>query len=143
MAMLGIGVMLKALSGDDHGEDAVSAALGKTIMSIRLDEDQLLLGLGGGDVLRLWDDGQSCCEVRYMRTDDDFQPHLGTQLVSVELRDAPNENDDHNEVHQVQFLIITTTRGAFTISSHNEHNGYYGGFWIQAALDEAEDAPVG
>jgi len=30
----------------------------------------------------------------------------------------------------VQFLTIITDNGTFTVSNHNIHNGYYGGFFI-------------
>ena len=40
--------------------------------------------------------------------------------------------DDIGEKHEVQFLEIKTDRGVLTMANHNEHNGWYGGFWIVA-----------
>ena len=57
--------------------------------------------------------------------------------MSIELRDAPNvEDDEYGNVHEVQFLVVTTSKGAFTIETHNEHNGYYGGFFIEAEVSQ-------
>lgn len=49
---------------------------------------------------------------------------------------APNQND----VHEVQFLVVHTDKGDLTMSSHNEHNGYYGGFSIEARVSKPEDS---
>ena len=38
--------------------------------------------------------------------------------------------EEEYETHEVQFLEIKTSKGIFTMSTHNEHNGYYGGFAI-------------
>jgi hypothetical protein len=45
--------------------------------------------------------------------------------------------DDSGEEHEAQFLIVHTNRGDFTMVSHNIHNGYYGGFAIQARRAKA------
>ena len=39
-------------------------------------------------------------------------------------------------VHEVQFLNIETSLGIITFETHNEHNGYYGGFYIKAVYHE-------
>jgi hypothetical protein len=31
-------------------------------------------------------------------------------------------------VHEVQFLRVSTDAGTIVCETHNEHNGYYGGF---------------
>jgi hypothetical protein len=66
-----------------------------------------------------------------MRTDDDLNYFVGAKLTGGEIKDAPDVPDKYG-YHEVQFLEIQTDRGVFTISSHNEHNGYYGGFWLRA-----------
>ena len=45
-----------------------------------------------------------------------------------------NVSDDGNndEIHEIQFLDVKTSKGVFQISNHNVHNGYYGGFWVIA-----------
>ena len=51
-------------------------------------------------------------------------------LLALELKEAPSQENEWGE-HEVQFLEVTTSKGEFTMASHNEHNGYYGGFAIE------------
>jgi hypothetical protein len=138
---LGLGVMIAMLGGNRESAEAMQAALGKEITALRLDDgdrdNALHFTFSDGSGLRLFDDGQSCCESRYMRTDDDLSAFVGATLVSAEVRDVPKvpSEDEYGDEHEVQFLIVTTSKGAFTMASHNEHNGYYGGFAIRAAVE--------
>ena len=127
---LGMGVMLSRLSGR-NGAAHFAKAVGKEIKTLVLDEDhnQLKFEFTDGSKISMWDDGQSCCENRYMRTDDSLSDYVGGILEDAELRDAP-DGEDNGETHEVQFLVIKTSQGQFTLSNHNEHNGYYGGFAI-------------
>lgn len=43
-------------------------------------------------------------------------------------------------MHEVQFLHVKTSKGSFAVSNHNEHNGYYGGFNVEASLEERTSA---
>jgi len=79
MSNLGIGVMIGMLSSNESTVDAIKSSLGKTIREVTLSDEQLRVGLDGGSVLVLWDDGQSCCEERYMRTDDDLPYYSDAQ----------------------------------------------------------------
>lgn len=139
----GFSVLVHMLGGD-RGQGHLRAAIGKVIASAEMvggesewgrRMDGLALRFTDGTGIRFADEGQSCCEHRYMRTDDDLSYHVGAKLVDAELVDAPGiqTEDDYGEVHEVQFLNIVTDRGRFQIASHNEHNGYYGGFWIQVS----------
>jgi hypothetical protein len=85
--------------------------------------------------MQLFDAGQSCCEHRYMRTDDDLKSFIGAELVDAEISNAPDQVDEYGETHEIQFLRVKTSKGLITISNHNEHNGYYGGFAIRAAVE--------
>ncbi len=87
----------------------------------------------------MFDGGQDCCEHRYMHSDDDIQSFVGGTLIDAEIREVPNREDGYGDVHEVQFLIVTTSKGAFTIETHNEHNGYYGGFWVVARMVEKKE----
>lgn len=85
----GMGVMIHALSGAGHESGkAVRSAIGKRIVAVALVSDvrgladELRLSLDDGATLVLWDDGQSCCEARYMRTDDDREPLTGGLCAS-------------------------------------------------------------
>lgn len=106
--------------------------VGKVIESVVLDSDDVLhFVFTDGSKMRLWDDGQNCCEHRYMMTDDDLSSFSGTKLVGIEVLDAPDMEDEYGNCHEVQFLEVMTNRGCFTMTTHNEHNGYYGGFCVR------------
>lgn len=133
--MPGIGVMIRQLGGNEASVTAWRAAIGKTISAIALgDDDMLRLAFNDGTKIKIFDNGQSCCESRYMRTDDDLPSFVGAVLMNGEIRPAP-DIEDGGECHEVEFLVLITDRGNITFSNHNEHNGYYGGFSVEASLD--------
>lgn len=125
--MLGIGVMIGQLSGNKETVEAYQSAINKTISKADLSDDALVLTFDDGTGIKFFDDGQSCCESRYMRTDDKLDEYAGGKFLGAEIKHAPDVEND-GECHEVQFLEIKTSKGEFTMSSHNEHNGYYGGF---------------
>jgi hypothetical protein len=136
MSQLGMGVMFKMLGGNEDSVAAFTGSLGKTIAVLSLgDDDELHFEFSDGTKMCLFDDGQSCCESRYMRTDDDLTQFIGAQLIDAEIKDAPSIEDEYGESHEVEFLEVKTSKGSFTMASHNEHNGYYGGFAIRAATE--------
>jgi hypothetical protein len=118
----------------------ITPTIGKTIVSLRLDDDTLYIAFADGSKLTLFDDGRSCCETRYMRTDDNLAEYIGGRLLWAEVKDVPEligfwKDDSEYGDHDVQFLEITTSKGSFVMSNHNEHNGYYGGFCIEAKYE--------
>lgn len=129
MAQEGLGVMINKLFGRDRGGAVLEASKGKVITSAEVSEQQLVIAFADGTKIFFRDDGQSCCESRYMRTDDNPSDFVGGVLQDVQLRDAPSQEDEYGE-HEIQFLEVITSKGQFTISNHNEHNGYYGGFYL-------------
>jgi hypothetical protein len=128
--------MLGQLAGNESSANAFRGAMGKTISELWLGEedDALHFRFTDDSNLRLFDDGQSCCESRYMRTDDSLADFVGAVLLGAEVRDGPTLEDEWGE-HETQFLIVKTSEGEFTMTSHNEHNGYYGGFLIRAVAE--------
>lgn len=133
MSNLGIGVMIGMLGGNESSVNALKSSLGKVIKSVKLGEDDALhFVFEDNTKLCIADEGQSCCESRYMRTDDNLSDFVGAVFTDAELKDAPELPDEYG-AHEVQFLQITTSKGEFTMASHNEHNGYYGGFWIHCS----------
>lgn len=132
----GLGVMLKTLGGSEAEStvSAIKAVIGKLIKKVELRDNSAVLTFEDGDVLTVLDDGQSCCEHRYMVCDDKLDEFKGAKLVDVTVKDAPDAPDieDSDEAHEVQFLEFSTDRGAIQFANHNEHNGYYGGFYIVA-----------
>lgn len=135
MTHLGLGVMISMLGGNAEPVAAFTSAVGKTITSLTLgDDDALHFVFNDGSKMKLFDDGQSCCESRYMRTDDDLAEFIGAKLLGAEIKEAPSIETGY-DCHDVEFLEVKTDRGVFTMASHNEHNGYYGGFSIRAAVE--------
>lgn len=132
--MIGLGVMIQTLGGNKETVDAITKSLGKKIKQVYIIDNLLTFVFEDETKLRISDDGQSCCEYRYMETADDLSEFVDCILLDLELKDAPNIEDEYGE-HEVQFLDVKTSNGVFQISTHNEHNGYYGGFWIVARLD--------
>ena len=135
MSQTGVGVMIQYLSGNSKGVSAWNESVGKTIENINLvddaeDSSQLEFTFTDGSKMGIRDDGQSCCEHRYMTTDDDLLSFVHSKLLDAEIRNAPEREDEYG-VHEVRFLIVTTSVGQFTLETHNEHNGYYGGFYVQ------------
>jgi hypothetical protein len=137
MSQLGLGVMIQSLGGNEETVKAIKESLGKHIVNIVLESDSLAIHFEDKTVLYLQDEGQSCCEHRYMTTDDDLSEFCDSQFMDVELADGENKDDEYGE-HEIQFLNIKTSKGTFQMANHNEHNGYYGGFWITATITGGE-----
>lgn len=138
MSQLGLGVMINMLGGNEETMKALEHSINKKIKNVWLDEDEneLKIQFEDNSVLILWDGGQSCCEHRYMRTDDDLVYYIGAVFTGVAIKDGGSTDNEWGDPHEIQFLEITTDKGVFQMANHNEHNGYYGGFWIQAKLDQ-------
>lgn len=133
----GIGAMLHILGGGSK-EDP-SKYTGKTISSISLQDvgeiysddlptyQSLKIIFTDGTTIVISDQGQSCCETRYMRTDDDLQSIVGGTIIKIEGKEGPSIEAEYEE-HEICFVEIQTDKGFITLANHNEHNGYYGGF---------------
>lgn len=106
-------------------------AIGKKITAARVDDDGLSLTFEDGSRLRLSDEGQSCCERRYMTCDDDLSKLSGEPYAGYEVKDSEYKDEEY-DVHEVQFLEVKAGISSITLETHNEHNGYYGGFWVVA-----------
>lgn len=140
MGRPGFTVMVKMLFGEGNGGEHVDAAIGKTIVALSVDSHALNLRFADGSGLTITDEGQSCCEYRHMSTDDDLGAFIGATFQGADLRDAPTADGEYGDCHEQQFLLLNTDRGVATIVNHNEHNGYYGGFWLKARPQSPEAA---
>lgn len=122
--------MLNEIGGDDHNAPDLQKALGKTIAKASIKDDCISLEFEDKSELVIWDDGQSCCENRYLHTDDNLNSIIGQRLVTVEQQSASSIETEYGD-HEVSFLHIKTDQDTIVVETHNEHNGYYGGFWIR------------
>lgn len=115
------------------GMGAILESLGKKITGLHCDGGQLIISFED-TTLYLKDDAQSCCETRYMSTDDELEYYVGAELRGVRVQEGDGEESEW-DCHDTEFLLIDTSIGTFTMVNHNEHNGYYGGFWLTASLE--------
>ena len=113
----------------------INESLNKVIAEAALEEEQDIFN---GLLIRFTDrtgiclyDYPTCCENRYMTTDDDLNELKGAKFLGVELKEV-EMTDDQDQEHEIAFLDIKTDKGVFQIVSHNEHNGYYGGMSLFA-----------
>lgn len=82
-----------------------------------------------GSLVRLNDEPE-CCASKYFVCDDDLSSLVGATIIGGEVREGPTVADDYGSVHEQHFLAINTSKGQFVVSSHNKHNGYYGGIYL-------------
>lgn len=118
--------------------------VGKTVQSARIvhsyvKDEELHITCDDGTVVRVVDDGQICCEYRYITCDDDLDCLIGGTLIDImekEVAIGEDEYHENEEYHEIAFVEIQTTKGCATIATHNEHNGYYGGFSLRVYVNE-------
>ena len=148
----GIGFNLRLLFGGSHeSPDSVAAAVGKTIKAITLadgesDESTGMAFLFTDDTAVIfYDDARSCCEHRFMTTDDDLAPFVGATFMDVALseKNAPDGEGQSEwvdyEEHEWCFVDFITSMGVFTSTMHDRHNGYYGGISLAARVITADE----
>jgi len=156
--MIGVGAMIRPMGGNENTIKSLQSATGKQIAGVYVDETGnkwkdpedgcLVVYFTDGDKLEIYDAGRSCCESRWMHTDDDLDIHAGETFLGVwingeDVLDEKKDNEDYynDYPHQVQFLQFRSTRGTSTIETHNQHNGYYGGFWVMAVYTKYGETP--
>lgn len=130
MSQLGMGVLINTLCGDEKTIELFQKMKGNKIKNVFLRDNVLNFEFEGFKV-GIKDSGQSCCETRYMVCDDgDLSYYIGTTFMNIELKPVRDDQVDYN-IHETQFVDITTSNGVFQVCTHNIHNGYYGGFSIE------------
>lgn len=135
MSNLGFGAILAKISGYPND---IAAVIGKRLTSMTVEEKAATLFFDDGTRLVLTDEAQSCCEYRHISTDDDLAFVAGCTLLAIEEapgRAATEDELDSCSVHDICFIHVQTSGGRVTLQTHNEHNGYYGGFCIAAKLE--------
>lgn len=126
--MIGIGVII-----NEMGRESFDLAnyCDKRIKRVDSTDEHFDLYFDDGNAIRIRDGGQSCCEQRYMTCDDDdVSKIVGSKLTNIELRQGPTEEIEWGDEHQTMFVEIATDECFVTLTTHNKHNGYYGGFSI-------------
>lgn len=143
---LGFSVLIGMLGGNHETAATMRSAIGKTIAEAWIDDDAnggngaLNLRFSDGTGIMIYDAGQLCCEERYIKTDDDLSYHIGATLIDAEVKKGPEVKREYG-IHEMAFLHVKTSKGEIVVNTHNEHNGYYSGFWFEARpLDERSDS---
>ena len=124
---LGMGAMLHALGGGS--DESASKYAGRVIKSASIDDEKMLITFEDDITIKIWDDGQSCCESRYMTCDDDVKSLVGGKLLKIEAQEGESKDEDY-DVHEWVFVEVATENDHIKFCTHNEHNGYYGGFGL-------------
>ena len=119
--------MINMLGGNKDTVNSLKKCIGQIITDLAWSENSLVISFDNG-TLTVWDNGQSCCEHRYMIIDDDLKPFIGAKFLGIEAKAGPSDDKEDGDVHEIQFLDVKTNKGVFQAATHNEHNGYYGGF---------------
>lgn len=117
---------------NDHD---VRKAIGLDIEALHCGDDFTLRFKTG--TLVLADVMHNCCETRTITCDDDLPSFVGARLLGIEVLEGDGKHDGYHDVHETMFVRIHTNKGDIVVCTHNHHNGYYGGFDLQATWSDA------
>lgn len=113
----------------------IQKAVGLLIRQINVTDKAVYIEFEDNRVLKL-KQLQLCCEGRYFGSDDPLTDARGSILHDIALVGAgktpvdKSEDDSQYNDHERAFIRIYTNNGVFVICAHNEHNGYYSGFYL-------------
>jgi len=124
---MGIGAMIHYLGGGST--ESANKFYGRKIKAAKMVDDKFIITFAGGSEIAIGDNGQSCCESRYMTCDDNPADLVGGKLRSIEVKKY-EEDEKSDEPHEIAFLEVATETTSITFCTHVEHNGYYGGFGL-------------
>lgn len=111
--------------------------IGKTISTVVLTtEDKIHFVFTDDTKMTLYDNGQQCCELRYITTDDDLSTFSGSVLLGIVMKSYNSLDLNAYTTNEIQFLEVSTNNGCITFAAHNDHNGYYSGFNISIQSNE-------
>lgn len=114
--------------------------IGRRIKSVSFKDNVLSLVFEDKVTIEISDQGQQCCEHRYMTCDDNIQDLVGQVLKKILVKNVTHgrERDDESgaERPDTAFLEIQTNTNSVGFATHNEHNGYYSGFRL--IIEEVE-----
>ena len=122
--------------------ETLESVRGMRIERMKIDEERgygdgvLCIYLPGNRLLTVRDDGRRCCEARYLTCDDDLEAFAGATLQNIEIREGPGAEEREFDFHEMAFVHVITDKGTVVLTTHNEHNGYYGGFALVVELED-------
>lgn len=140
MSKMGVGAIIGLLSSNGVSDKA--QFIGRTISSVSVEEKRVVVGFTDGAGFVLKDEGQSCCEYRYLTTDDDPNALVGLTFRDIVEKPGECKEEEGGECHDTMFVDIVADGAWITLCTHNEHNGWYGGFSIELTpLSPGEQPP--
>ena len=102
---------------------------GRRIIAAEINDECLIIVFEDGVKIKLWDDGQSCCEHRFITCDDDVSCLIGGRLLKIDVKKGGSEIlSEYGHEREWCFVDVITTEGMITMTTHNKHNGSYSGF---------------
>ena len=112
----------------DRINETVVKFVGKVVAQAYFTDYRIKLVFADDSAVELYDNGQLCCEHRYMTCDDEFEDLVGGKLTEVLVRAGGCTDLDEWNCDETMFMEIRTDKDFVTVCTHNTHNGYYGGF---------------
>lgn len=94
-------------------------AVGKQITSAYKSDNQICINFIDNSKLLIFDDGQSCCEHRYLTCDDYLEGMIGEFFSSISTTCCDNLDSSEDMYHEVRFVTIYTNRDHYTACTHN------------------------
>lgn len=129
--MRGIGSMLHSMGGGS--KNSADKYYGRKIKSAEFTGGSFDIIFEDGTKIEITDEGQSCCENRYMTCDDDTAQLVGQTLKHIAVKESSGDSESDYGVHEICFLEVQGDQSSVTFATHNEHNGFYGGFGLNIA----------
>lgn len=113
--------------------------IGRTIEKIHIKDDIVYIKFNKYDFLKVIM-VNTCCEELYFTSDDKLEDFNNSVLLDISFKESEEACEDEDLYggieHDIGFLEILTSNGTLHIKAHNEHNGYYGGFYVKLMKNE-------
>ena len=91
---------------------------GMEVSAVTVGEEHAVIMCGEVGV-RITDEGQDCCESRYITTDDDPARLIGSRLASITSGEVKEADGMDDECHDIVFVTIRTDTAELVLQSHN------------------------
>jgi hypothetical protein len=117
--------------------DEIQNYVGKLLIKITNDNDNLQLHFDDGDILQFYAGGDCCSSSWIESVESPSQPEKFISFEEIEISPSPEDIQDSkkrdpNDMDFVQYYFykVTTEKSSYLIEMRNKSNGHYGG-WLQ------------
>jgi hypothetical protein len=115
--------------------DNVDDVIGKIIVKITDENDDLQLHLENGEIIYFSAEGDCCSESWVEHIESPKKPEKILEIKEIEISDYKEEKIDYKKKKKEEidclslyFYQINTDGGSYLIELRNNSNGYYGGY---------------